>query len=444
MSPKRPDAFTRSFLTLWAGQSLSLVGSALTTFALSFWIFRNSQSVTGFAFALMLAELPGILFAPMAGALVDRHSRRSVMLVADLGSAVVSALALAVAVFGTFELWHAYLLTIASGLATSLHLPAFNAAVASIVPKDQLARAGGMTEISNAAGQLLAPFLGGLLLASVGLPAILLIDLVSFGAGLLSVWWVHIPPIERDPLVQIERPSLWREAVAGWGFLRRQRSLRGLLLYTTWIGFLIAMVMALGPPLFLSHYSPALSGTLFSLGGFGMLAGSLFMATWGGPKRLIFGTFGAQILIGASLVLYVFPPSPWLFGAGLFLFLLGNPFFNASTQAIWLRRVPSPLQGRVFATRRLLSRSCLPLAYLAAGLLADFVFTPALKEHGWLAPTLGRLVGLGPGRGIALLFALLGVAIVLSTLLAFSSHVRKVEDEHDEDATPASDSLPVA
>jgi hypothetical protein len=97
---------------------------------------------------------------------------------------------------------------------------------------------------------------------------------------------------------------------------------------------------------------------------------------------------------------------------------------------IWQTKVEPDIQGRVFAMRSMLSRSIMPVAFLSAGPLADRVFEPLMSEGGALAPLFGNLIGVGPGRGIGLLFMTSGLLIALVTLLAYSyPRMRLVEDE---------------
>jgi DHA3 family macrolide efflux protein-like MFS transporter len=128
-----------------------------------------------------------------------------------------------------------------------------------------------------------------------------------------------------------------------------------------------------------------------------------------------------------------------LFGLGLslpliavnnFWFLLAMPISNGCSQAIWQTKVAPDVQGRVFAIRRMIAFSIMPIAYALAGPLAERLFEPAMAEGGRLAALFGPLVGVGPGRGIALIFVIAGALYTLAALaILLHPRIRRVEVE---------------
>jgi len=170
------------------------------------------------------------------------------------------------------------------------------------------------------------------------------------------------------------------------------------------------------------------------------MIGSIVLTVWGGPQRRIHGVllgWTLSHLIGAVLMGLGADATVWIpvSFAGMFV----SPVINASNQAIWQSKVAPDLQGRVFATRRLIAQVSAPPAMVVAGLLADAVFEPAMKPGGSLAPIFGWLVGTGEGSGMALIFifaGLLGAAFSLSVYAVRT--VRDVETimpDHDAQKT---------
>jgi hypothetical protein len=119
-------------------------------------------------------------------------------------------------------------------------------------------------------------------------------------------------------------------------------------------------------------------------------------------------------------------PSLRVVGVGVFVMLLVVPIANGCSQAIWQTKVAPDVQGRVFAIRRMLAWSSVPLATLLAGPLSDKVFNPLLLKGGLLAESVGGLIGIGSGRGIGFLLILLGCSMVL--LLSCLSGIRNSSD----------------
>jgi hypothetical protein len=171
-------------------------------------------------------------------------------------------------------------------------------------------------------------------------------------------------------------------------------------------------------------------GTILSVGGLGFLAGSLTMSAWGGPKVRVRGIYVFLLVQGIVLFAAGLPPRAAILAIAAFLYFSGHPMINGCSQAIWQSKTAPDVQGRVFAVRRMIAWSSLPLAYLAAGPLADRVFEPLLVEGGALAGSVGRVLGTGQGRGIGLLYILLGIITLLATVVAFLyPRLRRVEAE---------------
>ena len=422
----------RAFLVIWAGQAFSLLGSSLTAFALGVWVYQRTGSVTRFALIAFFASLPGLLLSPVAGALVDRWDRRRTLILSD-SAAAVSSVVLLVLLWdeskGLLEIWHIYALVALSSVANALQWPAFTAATTLLVPKHQYGRASGLTQMGLAVSQILAPILGALLLQWVRMRGILIVDLATFLVAVLALLSVRFREIERPAETGAPR-SLLRESTVGWTYLRERPGLLALLVLFAGTNFNIGMLQALIPPLILSFASSTSLGTVLSVAGIGMLAGTLVMGAWGGPERRVHGIFAGLLAQGLILLVGGWQPSVPLVAAAAFLFLFAVPFINGCSQAIWQAKVPPGVQGRVFAVRRMVAMSSMPAAYFLAGPLADRVFEPMLAPGGALAGSVGRVIGVGEGRGIGFLFVLLGLLVIAALSLAVTyPRLRHVEDE---------------
>ncbi len=420
----------RVFFVIWAGQLLSIVGSGLTAFALGVWVFQRTGSATQFALIALSATLPAVLVSPLAGVLVDRWDRRRVMILSDTGAALATLVLVALLLAGRLAVWHILLVAAFGSTMGAFQGPAYQASVTLLVPKAQFGRAAGMAQMARALGNVLCPFLGGLLLVTIGLHGVMIVDFATFlfAVGTLLVVRIPRPPAEAGD--ETRRPSLLREARAGWSFIRERAGLRGMLILFAALNFILGMVNALSAPMLLSFTTPERLGIVLSLSGVGMLIGGAAMSVWGGPRRKIHGVLAYLILLGIGVALVGLRPSETLVAAGFFLALACAPVINGSSQAIWQSKVPPALQGRVFATRGMVSMAAMPLAYLLSGPLADRVFIPLLAEGGGLSGGVGRVLGTGPGRGIGLMFVIAGVLVALVSVGGYlDPRVRKVETE---------------
>lgn len=439
----------RVFWMTWFGQLISLIGSGVTSFAVGAQIFQTTGSTTQYALLTFFYFAPMMLLAPVAGALIDRWDRRRAMLLADLGSGFSTVLILLLVLaskHGHLELraWHFYAPVALGACFSAFRWPAFFATVALVVPKKHLGRANAMADIANAAGQIVSPIIAGALVSSVGLQGVILADLCSFVFAVGSLLLVRFPQPTTSREGQAGRGRLKDEIRIGWHFIRSRPGLLGLLGFTAVSTFVMSLVTLLITPLILAFSDIKTLGMIASVAGMGGLLGGVVMSIWGGPKRLVVGIVLFQALSGLVLFLAAPVPSVTLVAVAAGLYLFCMPPTAASSMALWQRKIPADLQGRASAARRLVLLCAPPLAGLVAGPLADHLFEPWMKPGGLLASSFGRLLGVGPGRGIALLFLALGVVTLLNALVAWMNpRVRHVQAELP-DALPETPPAPTS
>jgi MFS family permease len=221
-----------------------------------------------------------------------------------------------------------------------------------------------------------------------------------------------------------------QETTYGWKYIMGRPGLAALMLLFALSNFTTEMTVVLFTPLILSFATTAQLGLTMSLSASGFLAGGILMSIWGGPRRrlriviifmILLGLFSALIGLRASMSLIII--------CG-FLATLCVPILSSSNQVIWQKKVAADVQGRVFAIRRTILLVTPLLTYVVAGPLVDHVFEPIMAINGPLAGSIGQILGMGPGRGIGLLFVSMGLLLVLITAIScLSPHLRRVEDE---------------
>ncbi|NND84528.1 MAG: MFS transporter [Acidimicrobiia bacterium] len=403
-------AKTRTFFTVWAGQLVSQVGSSMTGFALTIFVYQESGSVTRLAMVLLAVSLPGLLLGPVAGAWTDRVNRRLVMILGDgvagLGTMVLAALFLT----DNLAYWHIVTTAAVMSAGQAFQEPAYRAALPTLVPKEQLGRANGLVELGPAIGTLVAPAIAGGLLLVFGIGVVLAVDVITFLLAVGTLLFVRFPDVASATR---ERTGVWKEFLEGWNWLRARRGLFGLLWVFAGVNLVLTLANVLWVPVFLTFTDEAALGRVMSGVGLSMVAGSIAMGAWGGPKKRIAGILGFIALGGVGLVVAGLKPSIVLASAGAFLLMFMVPIVNGTGQALWQSKVELDLQGRVFSARRMIATIATPIAFVSAGPLADRVFEPLLADDGAWATTLGRVFETGPGRGSALLVSFVGVALVL-------------------------------
>ena len=439
----------RGFTVLWTGQLLSLLGTNMVGFALAIWIYGVSEEsfrATAFSLVAFFNFAPLILVSPIAGAIVDRYDRRKVMMLADLAAGLPTIVVLLLYVTGNLQIWHLFVTGAVSSSFQAFHFPAYSAAVTMMVHKEHYGRASGMLATAQFASGIFAPIVSALVLTLAGLPAVLMIDIMTFVIAVSMLLFIHVP---RPPATEHGRKgigSIWKESFYGFRYIYERPSLLGLQLTFFCVNFIATFSNVLLNPMILTRVGDyetgqIILGSVLSAGGIGGVVGSVVMSAWGGPKRKVNGILCGMILLSLSGTLLMGLGRElivWAIASFLGLFLL--PILNGSSQAIWQAKVAPDVQGRVFATRLLIAQISVPMAMLLSGPIADRVFEPSMMSEGNLAPVLGWLVGTGPGAGMAVMFVITGILGVVVGLGAYA--VRAVRDA--EEILPDYDTKPLS
>ncbi len=424
----------RTFFIIWAGQFISIIGSGLTGFGLAAWIFLQTGEATPFALTALFSNLPRVLLSPIAGSVADRYNRRRIMILADSAAALVTLGAAVLLFSGSLQVWHIYVIAFMGSVFGTFQEPAYRTSITMLVPKKDLARAGGIQQMGYALTSIITPMAAALLYAAIGLSGIMVIDFVTFFFAVGALLLVHIPQPKLTTKVEGEgeKPSMLRDAVFGWKFLVKRPGLFGLLWYYAAVNFFLSISGVLFGPLILSFANVEGMGMVQMVSGVAMLLGGILMSTWGGPKkRRIWGVVATIALSGVGYVMAGLLPSIILIAAGQFVILFFIPISSALSQVVWQTKVPADVQGRVFAIRAMIAYSIMPLSNLIAGPLADKVFNPLLAEGGALDGTfIASIMGTGPGRGIGLIFIVSAFCLWAVSLYAFvNPRIRNLETE---------------
>lgn len=408
------------FGLMWFGQLVSGIGSGLTSFAMGVWVYQQTGSAAKFTFIAFLGALPALILLPIAGALVDRWDKRWTMLLSDCGSAVTVLTMLLLTLSGSLRIWHIYVCVICLSISSTFALLAYYPAITLTVPKRLLGRVSGMTYASQATAQIASPLLGGLMIAFLGLKVILLTDFVTFLFSIATLTVIQIPKVQaKGGEGGTTRPSIIKEALYGWTYIKERSSLLLLLFYFAITNFVLTLALALFAPMILNFSTPQLLGTLNSTSGVGLMVGSLLMSAWGGPKDRVRGILGFGSIVAVSLVLIGSRPQALIIGPAVFAMYFAIPIVNGCSQALWQCKTAAELQGRIFSLRRMIATAMAPLAFLLAGRLSDHWFGPMLANGGALSDSVGRILGVGPGRGIGLMFVLAGIITIIIQIVAF-------------------------
>ena len=417
MQQQTNRASMRPFLLLWSTQSLSQLGSAMTSFALIIWAYGQTGSALSTALLTVCSYAPYVCLSVFAGALCDRWDKKTVMLASDSFAALCTAAVLVLSFGGGLKVWHLYAINVLTGLMNTVQQPASDVAVSLLVPPQYYQKAGGLRYFSNSLTGILTPVFAAALLGFGGLPVVLMADLASFFVAFCALLWgIHLPSA---PVKQAGGAGVLAEAAAGLRYLKQQRGILHLILFLALINFTASVYNAALTPMLLSRQGGGqqVLGLVNAVTGAATLAGSLLASTLPAPKNRVRVVLNTLLFsMGTeNFILALGRGAPaWCVGAALGW--VGIPLMGANLDVLLRGNVPLELQGRVFAARNTLQFFTIPLGNLAGGLLVDRVFEPLLARQRAASP-LVALVGAGKGSGAALLFLVLGAMGLLTCVL---------------------------
>ncbi len=429
----------RSFILLVIGQIVSMLGSSMTTFALGLWAWQVTGRATTFSLTTLFGFAPTIFLCPIAGALVDRWNRKLVMMLSDLAAAMATLVLLLLFLAGRMQIWHLYVANGFIGIFGAFQFPAFSAAITTMVPKSQYARANGLMWLAGPTAGVFGPILAAVLVGAIGTAGVMGVDLAT---AALAVTTMLIIPVPQPPVVagdEAGRMGLWHDILYGFGYILRRPSLWGIqAIFFAKNLFSYPVQLVLLTPLILARTGNdrLMLGTVQSVGAIGGLVGGLALAAWGGPRRrihgVLLGTAGLHLL---GLCCLGLGRSGWVWMAAGFAMVFFSPIVNGANQAIWQAKVPPHVQGRVFSARRLIAQFPTSFAMTAVGPLADHLFEPAMAPGGAWVSRFGWLVGTGPGAGMALMMVIGGLVGTAAGLAGYLvPTIRNAEDllvDHD-------------
>ncbi len=183
------------YIVFWLTQSLSELGSSMTSFALVIWAYGQTGSALSVSLMTFCSYVPFVIVSLFAGSFLDRHKKKSVLLLSDTFAAVCTIAVCLLALWKKLEIWHIYLVNILIGFMNAFQSPALSVSLGILVPEEYRSRASGMSSFSSNLITVVTPMLAAALFSFGGLKGILLIDLLAFlfgNAGILF-FFISIP-----------------------------------------------------------------------------------------------------------------------------------------------------------------------------------------------------------------------------------------------------------
>jgi DHA3 family macrolide efflux protein-like MFS transporter len=366
----------KSFLVLWSGQALSLVGSQAVQFALIWWLTLETGSATVLATAAFIGLFPQIALGPIIGALVDRWNRKRVMLAADGAVALASLGLAALFVTGQARLEHVFVALAIRAVGGAFHGPAMLASTSLMVPDKHLIRVQGLNQSLQGGLNIVAAPLGALLVALLPMGGILLVDVVTAAFAMVPLLFIRVPQPSGGAASSGQGlMAVWHDVASGFRYLQARSGHMSLMGMSAVVNLCAVPAFSLLPLLVLEELGgdAARLGWMNSTLGVGMLAGGIGLGIWGGFRRRIVTTLVGLLAVGvAILALGLVPAAPVSLAFVAMLAVgLTIPLANGPILAIIQATIPAELQGRVFTLMGSLAGVMAPVGLLLAAPVAD-------------------------------------------------------------------------
>ncbi len=412
----------KTYLLLWSTQSLSALGSSMTSYALSVWLYKNTGSALQSALLTVCAYAPYVLMSIFAGALSDKWNKKRTMLICDLFAALTTVAALLLLQSDKLAPWHLFLINALNGLMNTVQQPASEVAATQLIPENAYQKTGALRSLSQSMTTILTPVLATMLFAFGGISTVILVDLITFSAAFFTLlFFIQIPEPQRD---EKKRESLFAAVKSGLSWLKAHPLILKLIFFLAGINLVASANQAAMSPLILSKSAnnEAILGTVNFFVGAATCVGSFIASAASPPKNRVKAIcFSLFVSMSTENFILSCSESPVIWCIGVVFGWILIPFMGANLDVVFRSTIPADMQGRVYACRNTLQFFTIPLGGLCSGALIDHCFEPFMAQQG-SGSLLCTVFGTGKGAGAALLMAVLGAAglavcVIFSLLL---------------------------
>ncbi len=376
------QATFKSYLALWSGQLVSLLGSSIAQFVIIWWITLETGSALYLSLAALVGFAPIVILSPIAGVFVDRWSRKALMVTVDFLQALATVILIILFSFDLISVWQVFALLALRGVFQAFHSPAVSAVIPLMVPRDKLSRINGLNFLFNGAMTLVGPVVAAVLLEFWKIGQILWIDAVTFIVALLPLLVISIPSVRDKQNSNPIENSFKKEFAEGLAFIRKARGLLPFTMLATMLNFLLTPISTLMPYYIKFEHLGGASDLAFVLAFFqgGILAGGLLMSVIKGFQRKMVSIAVSIFVIFFGYALLAFTPTGffWFMAISALVMAFCLPVANVSIQTILQTVVPPKMFGRITSVIGALASAASPLGMILSGAVVELTGTSTL------------------------------------------------------------------
>ncbi|MDI2034909.1 MFS transporter [Paenarthrobacter nitroguajacolicus] len=447
-SERTPAERSRTFTGILVNTALANITTSYLWFALTFWVYLETRNVIatgviGGAYMLLIA-LSSISF----GTFVDRYRKLAVMrfaagftLVMFVLSGVMFLLTPEQALLDLSQpwFWIFTLIILVGAVVENMRNIALSTTVTILIEPDRRANANGLVGMVQGLMFIVTSVLSGLSVGLLGMGWTVVVALVLTALAFAHLLTLRLPEEVRAAASDAQGGFDFR---GSWAAVMAISGLFALIIFSTFNNFIGGVYMALMDPYGLEMFPVEIWGTVFAIGATGFILGGALIGKFGlgaNPLRTLLIAVAVMGIVGAVFTLREWA---WLYIAGIWLYMALVPVVEAAEQTVIQKVVPLPRQGRVFGFAMAFESAAAPItAFLIAPIAQYWIIPYARSAEG--AEQLQPLLGEGTSRGIALVFLVAGLIMIVVALLAFltpvyrrvtASYAQAAEEEQGENA----------
>lgn len=405
----------KSFLLLWSTQSLSQLGSSMTSLALSVWLYEKTGSALLSAGLTISNYLPYVLVSIFAGALSDKWNKKKTMLVCDSLAGICTAIILVLIKLDLLEPWHMYVINAFNGFMNAFQQPASEVAMSVIIPSNHYQKTSGMMQFSRSLITILNPLIATSVYSLLGINSVCYIDLITFVIAFITLlFFIEI----NEPQRTNDTGNVFELIKEGANYLKTNKLILYIILFLSGINLVASAFDSVITPLVLckTDNNERILGIVSSFSGIAMLFGSLIATVMKEPKdraKVIYVSLFISMLLENFLIALSNNPIVWCI-AQTFGWL-PIPIFSTSYDVLFKTTIPKEYLGRVYSFRNSLQFFTIPIGNFVGGYMVDRIFEPFMA--GKTNTIFNSLFGVGKGSGAAMSMFVLGIIGIVICLL---------------------------
>jgi len=396
----------RTFAFIWTGQLFSTLSSSMVSFAVIFWLSIETGSAEVLAFATIASLLPQLVLGLFTGVLVDRWNRKRTMIIADL---YIALMTLVMALI--FQLGHGevsigilYALLALRSIGSSFHMPALEASIPLLAPKEKLMKVAGVNNMIFSMSSIAAPAMAALFVANLNIVWVLLFDVFGAAIASASLLFVKIPNPDKSGEQHKESEEFrrfFRELGVALHEIRLRPGLMWMFIFTVFASLAMVPVSTLFPLMTLEHFA----GDTYMMSvvevswGVGMLAGGGIMSLERFRFNKVMLINGMYVILGTTFVLSGFLPEEGYKFFVMFTFIGGiaGAIFWGAFSVVLQSSLDSAVLGRIFSIHNSLIMIPAMFSLMATGFIADSIgVTNAFIIGGAMLAVIGIASALMP------------------------------------------------